>query len=153
MKKTILAIALFMSVVSLSQAQGISKAIGARFGYGGEILYQHPLTNSTRLELDLGWFGSKHGTFLLSGVHQWVMNIQDGFNWYAGLGPQIGTAWYDKDDKYGLGLGVAGQIGIEYNFPIPLQLSLDWRPNWLIIPSGYGFFPENGIALGIRYRF
>lgn len=153
MKKLFLAVALFIGIASFTQAQDLSKAIGARLGYGGEISYQQPLSGATRLELDLGLFGGNHGSFLLSGIHQWVFGLADGFNWYAGLGGQVGSAWYSKDDKWGLGLGLAGQLGLEYNFSIPLQMSLDWRPNWLIIPSGYGFFPEQGIALGIRYRF
>ena len=45
----------------------------------------------------------------------------------------------------------AGDIGIEYNFDIPLQLSLDFRPE-----LGFGNYSDDldfDIALGIRYRF
>ena len=47
-----------------------------------------------------------------------------------------------------------GDIGIEYNFDIPLQLSLDFRPE---IYSNSGRFRDDNfgpdIALGVRYRF
>jgi hypothetical protein len=46
----------------------------------------------------------------------------------------------------------AGQIGLEYNFNIPLQLSLDYRPGFYLVPAGHGGAWE-GAALGIRYRF
>lgn len=56
-------------------------------------------------------------------------------------------------------LGVAGRIGVEYNFWFPMNISLDWRP--LIGPgfynnqvgfNGLGLF-QGGIALSIRYLF
>jgi hypothetical protein len=46
---------------------------------------------------------------------------------------------------------VAGNVGIEYIFDIPLLLSLDFRPE-----LGFGDFNDDldfDIALGIRYRF
>ena len=45
----------------------------------------------------------------------------------------------------------AGDIGIEYNFDIPLLLSLDFRPEF-----GFGDYNDDldlDIALGIRYQF
>jgi hypothetical protein len=46
----------------------------------------------------------------------------------------------------------AGNLGIEYNFDIPLMLSLDIRPE-LYFGDDFGndFGPD--IALGIRYQF
>ena len=48
----------------------------------------------------------------------------------------------------------AGNIGVEYNFDIPLLISLDFRPELGLI--GYDGFDDNfdfDIALGLRYQF
>ena len=49
-------------------------------------------------------------------------------------------------------LGVGAQVGLEYIFPsFPLQISLDWRPVFDIVPStGFGW---QSVGLGIRYAF
>lgn len=152
MKKLFLAFTLLMTVTSVTVAQTNDKAIGLRGGNGTELSYQHPLSGNTRVELDLGLPGWKYAGIVLSGVHQWLWNIDGGLDWYAGLGGQVGSIRWATGNPYDFGLGLAGQIGLEYNFPIPLQLSLDWRPVWNIIPSGHGFGYESA-AFGIRYRF
>jgi hypothetical protein len=64
-------------------------------------------------------------------LYQWVWNIDGGFNWYAGVGG-IGTFGYDYDNRnYNDSICfAAGDIGIEYNFDIPLLISLDFRPEF-----------------------
>ena len=86
-------------------AQEISKnAIGLRIGdndgLGTEITYQRGLSDINRLEIDLG-FRSNSGVdaIKLAGLYQWVWNIDDGFNWYAGLG--AGFANYSVDNRFG----------------------------------------------------
>jgi len=135
-------------------AQVRGQALGVRLGYGGEVSYQHPLNSQNRIEGDLGFYYD-HG-FNLAGIYQWVFDLSElspGFNWYVGLGPQIGS-WSNQNNKDydGLALGIVGQIGIEFNFNIPLQLSLDYRPGWYVLPSSYGG-AWDGIALGVRYNF
>lgn len=147
----------------LSSAQDISKnALGLRIGdndgFGGEISYQRGLSSNNRLEFDLGWRNSKDvDAFKLVGLYQWVWNIDGGFNWYAGAGAGVGSWSYNKNgvDESGSFVLAAGDIGIEYNFDFPLQLSLDFRPE-LYFGGDYsdfrdGFGPD--IALGIRYRW
>jgi len=74
----------------------------------------------------------------------WKLNqVATGLNWYAGLGATVGT--YSPD----FGIGLVGQIGLEYNFNIPLQISLDWRPT--LFNSYYTYYGGNGLS--IRYRF
>jgi hypothetical protein len=61
--------------------------------------------------------------------------------------------WAEGDDDSGTFLLVAGDIGIEYNFDFPLQLSLDIRPE---LYFGDDFREDNfgpDIALGIRFKF
>lgn len=149
-----------------AQAQDISKnAIGLRLGdndgFGGEISYQRGLSDSNRLELDLGWRNSNHvDAIKLAGLYQWVWNIDGGFNWYAGVGGGLGSwkaeSFYVNGNKIkGESETVffaAGDIGIEYLFDIPLQLSLDFRPEFYFSDGiNDDFGPD--IALGIRYRF
>ena len=171
MKKLILCTFMLLGLAFSTQAQDISKnALGLRLGdsdgFGGEISYQRGLSKKNRLELDLGWRNSRHvDAVKVTGIYQWVWNIEGGFNWYAGVGGGVGTWSYDDkydDDDYFLGrddsgiiLFIAGDIGIEYNFKeAPIQLSLDIRPEIYFNSDDYrsdNFGPD--IALGIRYRF
>ncbi len=162
MKKIILSAFMLIGLAFATQAQDISKnALGLRLGdndgFGGEVSYQRGLGDNNRLELDLGWRNSKHvDAMKLVGLYQWVWNIDQGFNWYAGVGGGVGTWKYDKKygDNDGTILLAAGDIGIEYNFDFPLQVSLDLRPEFYFNSTDYredNFGPD--IALGIRYRF
>ena len=151
MRKMIIIAALVIGFASVSNAQVDGNAIGIRFGNGGEISYQHALGSANRLELDLGFGPWNHSNVYLSGVYQWVWDLSelaDGFNWYAGVGGAVGFGET-------LGLGVLGQVGIEFNFNIPIQLSLDWRPVFNVMNSyvGQRYFGYEGIALGVRYKF
>lgn len=150
MRKIVFAIALLATVFCTTNAQVDGNAIGVRFGYGGEISYQHALGSSNRLELDLGTshWGNNVWGLNATGIYQWVWDLSglaDGFNWYAGVGGSVGSVGSS------LGLGVVGQVGIEYNFNIPLQLSLDYRPVFYILPNVGGGY--DGICLAVRYKF
>jgi len=161
MKKIFITLALVIGGFALTNAQTIAKnAIGLRLGdndgFGGEISYQRGLGDNNRLELDLGIrSGNNYDGFKLAGLYQWVWNIDGGFNWYAGAGGGVGNYSYDlpapfKDESETF-LFLAGDIGIEYNFDIPLLISLDARPE-----LGFGDFRDDldfDIALGLRYQF
>lgn len=166
MKKLILSAFMLLGLAFSAQAQDISKnALGLRLGdndgFGGEISYQRGMGSNNRLEFDLGWRNSKDvDAFKLVGLYQWVWNIEGGFNWYAGVGAGIGSWSYDKNgfSDSGSFVLVAGDLGIEYNFQeAPIQLSLDFRPEFYLNNSGDNQFRENDfgpdIALGIRYRW
>ncbi|MBE99010.1 MULTISPECIES: porin family protein [Flavobacterium] len=167
MKKLLLAAVMLLGVAFTAQAQEERNALGLRLGdndgFGGEVSYQRYLSSGNRLELDLGWRDSeRYDAVKLTGLYQWVWNIEGGFNWYAGVGGGLGT-WefddddvppgFDDDDDSGTFVFLAGNIGIEYNFDIPLQLSLDFRPE---VYFGDDFRDDDfgpDIALGIRYKF
>ncbi|MBT8317771.1 MAG: hypothetical protein HKP59_09085 [Lutibacter sp.] len=162
MKKIILVSILFVITISTVNAQEISNhAIGIRFGdndgFGGEISYQRQLSQNNRFEVDLGYRDHDNfNAFKLSGIYQWVWNIDGGFNWYAGFGAGIGS-WkvgngYDGNGDDGLFLNADGNIGIEYNFDIPLLISLDFRPEFGIV-GDYGKDTDLDLALSIRYQF
>lgn len=150
--------------VFYGSAQNISdNAIGLRLGdsdgLGAEISYQRALKEDTRLEVDFGWRdGNNYDGFKLAALHQWVWNLDGNFNWYAGIGGGFAAfsfdnlpAGFDDSDSY---LFAAGDIGIEYDFDIPLLLSLDFRPE---IGFGDDLYDNDDldfdIALGIRYQF
>lgn len=164
MKKLFLLSVAVLGFTFAASAQDISKnAIGLRLGdsdgFGAEISYQHALGENNRLELDLGWRdGKNYDGFKLAGLYQWVWDLDGGFNWYAGVGGGLGSfsvnnpmGGKDITDTF---VFAAGDVGIEYNFDIPLLLSLDFRPE---IGFGDDLYDNNDldfdIALGIRYQF
>lgn len=160
MKRLILTALVVFSATAMQAQEGISKnAIGLRFGhndgFGPEISYQRLLNSGNRLELDLGFRNNKNTDhFKLTGLYQWVWNIEGGFHWYAGVGGSVGT-WNHSYGGYkdsGTVLAVAGNIGIEYNFDIPLQVFIDFRPEFYL--SDY--YTDNfgtDFGLGVRYKF
>jgi hypothetical protein len=162
MKKSILITTMLFGLACSTQAQNISKnALGIRLGdndgFGGEVSYQRKLATNNRLELDLGWRNTNNvGSLKLAGLYQWTWNIDGGFNWYAGVGGGLGSWSYNKNNfkDNGTFAFVAGDLGIEYDFDVPLQISLDIRPELYFNSNTFrenNFGPD--IALGIRYRF
>lgn len=158
MKKLILTtFAIFTGFAFMNAQEIADNAIGLRLGdsdgFGAEVSYQRALGDNNRLEVDLGWrSGSGYDGFKLTGLYQWVWELDGNFNWYAGAGGGFGSYSFDNnafdDETF---FFVAGDIGIEYNFDIPLILSLDFRPE-----LGFGDFRDDvdfDIALGIRYQF
>jgi len=163
MKRIFLSAIVLIGLTFTAQAQDIAKnALGLRLGdsdgFGGEISYQRGLSQNNRLELDLGWRNNNRDNndidaFKLTGIYQWVWNIDGGFNWYAGVGGGIGS-WEEKNyDNNGTFAFFAGDIGIEYGFEdVPILLSLDFRPEF----GGSGYYENNygsDIALGVKFKF
>lgn len=142
MKKALIIIAALVCFATAASAQ--SRTIGARITYGAEVSYQYSFGQDF-LEADLGWFD--HGTYL-TGIYDFILASEGNFNFYAGPGVSLG--YYDNDDDNGFNFAIAGQIGMEYNFNLPITLSLDWRPAYYFQYNGFGW---QGLALGIRYRF
>ena len=165
MKKSFLLVLAIMAIGLQGSAQEIAKnAIGLRIGdndgIGPEINYQRGLGDNNRLELGFAWHnGKNHDAIKLTGIYQWIWNIDGGFNWYAGPGAGIGIVnynkkYYDHDyrkrrnsDFYGF---ITGDVGIEYSFDFPLLLSLDVRPQ---INLGYHDDINFDVGLGARYQF
>jgi hypothetical protein len=151
MKKTILSV--FVLVFCLTFTNSLNaedKDIGLRFTNGGmggaEISFQQGLRKNNRLEFDLGMYTDNH--LSLVGIYQWKWPLKalgPGFDWYAGGG--LGLLFLQN--PY-ISFGVMGQIGLEYNFTIPLQLSLDWRPTFFY--NDYSsYLGSSGVS--VRYRF
>lgn len=161
---TLFSVFFLFATVSLS-AQSISEhALGLRLGdsdgFGAEISYQKSIGRYNRAEFDLGWRDSREfDAFKLTGVYQWVRPLDGNFNWYYGVGGGLGSVNFKSnpnfdEDNDGLFVFAAGDIGVEYNFDIPLLLSLNFRPEIGLV--GYNGFDNDfdfDIALGIRYQF
>ncbi|WP_299834137.1 hypothetical protein [uncultured Tenacibaculum sp.] len=146
----------FLLITSSLTAQTIAKnAIGLRLGdndgFGGEISYQRYLSDNNRLEFDLGLRDSNNvEAFKLVGLYQWVQPIDNNFNWYVGAGGGLGS--FSTPNNDGVFALIAGDLGIEYNFKIPLLISLDIRPE-LGFNDNYSDDLDLDIALGLRYQF
>lgn len=165
MKKVVLSALMLIGLVFNAQGQDLSKnAIGLRLGsndgFGAEVSYQRALSQKNRVEIDLGWRSSTaYDAVKVAGVYQWVWEIQNGFNWYAGVGGGLASWSWDAPAGYtgknsGTSLFVAGNVGVEYNFDIPLQVSLDIRPELYFGENNYrttNFGPD--LALSVRYKF
>jgi len=148
MKKKLLFIGLLMANFFATSAQEVSdNAVGLRFGggngAGGEISYQKVLGANNRLEIDLG-LANEFTNFKATGLYQWVWNLEEQFNWYAGVGGGIVSA-------NGIGIYGAGVVGIEYNFDVPVLLSIDYRPEVGIAGGLDGL--NSDVALSVRYQF
>ncbi|MHA7057192.1 hypothetical protein ACWGOQ_0008245 [Aquimarina sp. M1] len=157
----IFATALLASIFS-SQAQEIPEhAIGLRLsesdGFWAEASYQARLSSDTRIELDLGVQGrNRYNAVKLTGMYQWVFNIDGGLNWYVGPGIGGGLVDFDndlddRDDLETFGF-VTGDVGIEYNFDFPLLISLDFRPEIYFDDYNNDDITFN-LGLSARYKF
>ena len=160
MKKLVLLSLFVVAMATAAFAQ--PRAIGARIGYGVEVSYQHSLSEENMVSVEVGLPGfsglSASATYdwLNPGGHMIPWEHKGQWNWYAGVGASAG--FYGFNEIWGYG-GVAGRLGVEYNFWFPLQLSIDYRPT-IGVWGAYGSAAfnirglyEGAIALGARYIF
>lgn len=149
MKKIIIAATLLLGFAAAAAAQ--PKSLGLRFALGAELSYQHNLDGANFVEANFGLntfenFKSAN----VSAVYNFMIaqpNWTDRGEWgfYAGPGLAVGL---DESIR----VGVAGQVGLEYTFWFPLQLSIDIRPQLGLVNKAFGiwgWYPN----LGVRYRF
>ena len=150
MKKIILIAAVIFGFSVAAAAQ--PRAVGLRLGYGAEATYQHTLgQNFLEANLGLGGFNGLN----VAATYNWMLAQPSWTNrgeWgvYAGPGAALGLGFGDA--SY-FNVGVAGQVGLEYTFWFPLQLSIDFR-QMLGYSMGAGrFYAPSSIGLGVRYSF
>ena len=144
MKKILSILITVLCFAAVANAQ--PKALGLRATYGAELSYQHYAGGQNFWEFDAGVFDS---LLDLVAIYDFSIAPVGPFNFYAGPGAFVSILpGHDHDN---LNLGIAGQVGLEYTFPFPLQISLDWRPCFNLM-NGFAWAPY-GAALGIRYAF
>lgn len=153
MKKIILVAAMVLGFAVAAVAQ--PRAVGIRGGYGVEATYQHTLgANFVEANLGLNGFNALNVAATYNWMiaqPQWTDRGEWGF--YAGPGAALGFGFGAASH---FNVAAVGQVGLEYTFWFPLQLSIDIRPQLgLITASGAAVFYFGGWcpALGIRYRF
>jgi opacity protein-like surface antigen len=159
MKKSVF-ILLILASFSLT-AQQISKnalgiRIGSNSGIGLEVSYQKAAGYSNRYEFNVGYNDNNNASlFRAVGLYEWVWNLDEGFNWYAGVGAGVGL--WDADNTIveddGLFINGAGNIGLEYDFPSPLLISLDLRPELRLIGDYGEDTLQTNLGLSFRYQF
>ncbi len=149
MKKILIVAALMLGFAVAAVAQ--PRALGIRGGYGVELSYQHAL-GSNFIEADLG-LNTFNALNVAATYNFSIAQFGGGFNFYAGPGAAVGIGFGEASH---FNVGLAAQVGLEYIFNFPLQLSLDLRPQLgvAIVNEGvglgfWGWFP----CLGIRYAF
>ena len=163
MKKSFI-LAAILAVVSVGAAVAQPRAIGLNLGWGADLSYQHTLGEANMLDISVNipqfaGIGAKvtydwinpFGTAVpweYEGAWNWYLGVGGSGGMYGLLNSNIDNVWY---------AGVAGHVGIEYQFWFPLQLSLDWRPTIGVAGQyGIGFNLGglyDGITLGVRYLF
>lgn len=152
MKKIILVAALVLGFAAVASAQ--PRAVGLRGGWGVEASYQHTL-GANFVEAELGLVGNGLN---VAGTYNWMIaqpqwTSRGEWGVYAGPGVALGLGFGQVGY---FNVGIAGQIGLEYTFWFPLQLSVDIRPQLGLVSSQgmsafgiWGWYP----SLGVRYRF
>ncbi len=153
MKKLLLVL---IAVIGISFAANAQNAIGVRLGGGqgsnAELSFQKGMGTS-RLEFDLGWHNYEHASsFFFAALYQFHQDIAavPNLGWFVGVGGKVD--YWSALSSNNIGLGIVGQAGLDYYFQaVPLQLSLDIRPCFYLIPDTD--FHWGDVALGIRYTF
>lgn len=90
-------------------------------------------------------FGNRFGIGVLYEKYK-PLTIENGLKWFYGVGGYVG---FQGGDTY---LGPTGVLGVDYKFKdVPLNLSLDWKPELDIIPK-VNLVPD-AFGLTARYTF
>jgi len=155
---------LFFAKAQTFDKHAIGLRIGSNDGLGTEISYQLGLSDTNRLEIDGGflsnkWYGESFNVYRVSGIYQWLWEIESNFSWYAGAG--AGILRWDVDinngvakiSESGTNFFIVGQIGIQYKIEnAPILLSLDFRPEFLDVRYRSNTIGAD-IAFSVRYTF
>ena len=181
--------AVFTSCCLSLTANAQPRAVGLRIGATGlEASYQHSI-NRNFIEAEAGMdFGYGGAGFKVSASYNFIFARpawSDRGSWamYAGPGLAIGyvsdrttyTFWEEGSssrypikihpDDHGFMMALSGQVGLEYTFWFPLQLSVDIRPyfgfhvndGFYDYASKVGFYNYGMMGfiptLSVRYRF
>lgn len=160
--KKIIVLSLVLSVGLFSNAQSYQTAIGLRGGHvgGGHVggvglNLKHFISGKNALEVTLGG-GANHLRGQLLYEWQNPTNIEEGLDWYIGVGGGFGTwssSWdhpNGTDYNRGFFMGASGVIGLDWNLEpvieVPLNIAFDLGPYIGLINSnrvGWG----SGFAL------
>lgn len=170
--KKILFVALLAMASVMAYAQ--PRAIGANIGAWSSFSYQHGFGESNMLDVAANVFlPIQSKAHLAVGGHvtyDWIdpfntafpWNEKGEWHWYMGVGGSGGYGIPLASNALGWWYaGVAGHVGLEYDFWFPLQLSVDWRPSLGVSNDpifnngqlGFNIPGLYGLQIGVRYKF
>jgi hypothetical protein len=150
MKKVLMALiaGVFITLAAQAQENSYRNAVGIRLGPSvpavkSGITFKHFLASNNAIEGILS-FGDGFAICGLYEIHKPI--AAENLQWFIGFGGYAG--FVNKVTS----IGAAGIVGLDYNFTnIPLNLSLDWKPELNIIEK-VGF-EGSTVGLSVRYRF
>ena len=149
MKKTACFISFILLIAFTSNAQVYKTAVGLRLGpntpaVSAGITGKYFLNEKAAVEAILG----VNNGLSICGLYEihFPINAVKNLQWFAGAGAYVSFRSGSSN------LGAAGIIGLDYKFEeIPLNISLDWKPELNII-SKIGF-ESSGLGFSARYTF
>lgn len=145
-------------------AQAYNNGIGLRLGWGYGLTFKHFVNEKAAIEGILnyrsyGITGYSYNYLRITGlylVHSPIASVE-GLQWYFGGGAMF-QSWGGDFDKYlpsekTTNIGIVGALGLDYKFAgVPISITADWLPTFIIGGYGNGFASEAG-GLAIRYTF
>lgn len=150
MKKTLIIVIAALALCATAAAQ--PKALGIRFGWGGMVSYEHYLGGANFLELDAGLYGWNGVNIDVDASYNFMIaqpNWTPRGEWGFYIGPGVAVGTYAGPNGAAFNIGAFAQIGLEYTFWFPLNISLDIRPGYYFMNKAWGYYP----ALSLRYAF
>ena len=150
MRRTLSSLALVVLLCTAAtslRAQNYSWAVGVRGGITASgITVRHNFNPSNAIE---GIVDFAQGFNLYALYERNVPVIGNGFNFFYGVGGNIGSWGYSDGD---FALGVDGIVGLEYHLPtVPLAFSIDYKPNLNLFEETK--FHALDFGLGIKVTF
>lgn len=158
MKKTFLILAALVGFAFAASAQ--PKSIGGRLGnYGIDVSYENYVFGGADfLEFGLGLDnGFSTSSFHVDGIYNFMIlqpnwTSMGSWGFYAGPGASV-AVWKNKNDENTVYAGFVGNVGLEYTFDFPLQLSVDFRPRLMFGDGGLRGDGPFSLGVGVRYAF
>jgi hypothetical protein len=156
MNKIILSATIVLAFAFASNAQDYKTALGVRLSssnayQNNSISLKHFISDKTSIE-GLFTFGEPLALGALVQFHKPLAT--EGLSWFYGVGgylafPKVLNTTTQKTNTE-TNFGAQGTVGLDYKFAnIPLNLSLDWKPE-LNIVTDINFEPA---AVGLTARF
>ncbi len=161
MKKSLILTAI-LAVFAVVTAVAQPRAIGVNLGSGAGFSYQHGFGEANMLDVAVN-------VPLINGLgiggivtYDWINPFgtaipwehKGSWNWALGVGAAGGIYGFSAPAWYA---GVAAHVGVAYDFWFPLELSLDYRPNFGVSNYYSNWFNlgglYSGVSLGVRYLF
>jgi hypothetical protein len=140
---------LFVLASTTSFSQDYKSALGVRLSSAAPVVnnavsFKYFIDETYALEGLLS-FGDPVAIGAMLQIHKPLNNV-NGLKWYYGGGAYIGFP------SKSISVGGMGVVGLDYKFDnIPLNLSLDWKPELNIVPNIT--FEAAAIAVSARFTF